>query len=150
MGYLSVGLAQESDRVQLAKMRASLWPDTPFDDHLREIANGPVGSLPTATLVAHHEGYGLVGFLEVGLRSHADGCDATQPVGFIEGWFVEEAFRRRGIGSALIRAAEEWARGQGCVEMASDTWIDHDESQSAHQALGFEVVDHCVHFRKML
>jgi len=30
----------------------------------------------------------LVGFLEVGLRSHADGCDPAQPVGYVEGWFV--------------------------------------------------------------
>jgi len=36
------------------------------------------------------------------------------------------------------------------VEMASDTWIDHEESQLAHAALGFDVVDRCVHFRKQL
>lgn len=65
----------------------------------------------------------MTGFLEVGLRSHADGCDPAQPVGFVEGWFVEEACRNRGIGRALMRAAEDWARGQGCVEMASDTRI---------------------------
>ncbi len=34
--------------------------------------------------------------------------------------------------------------------MASDTWIDHIPSQKAHEALGFEVVDRCVNFRKRL
>jgi aminoglycoside 6'-N-acetyltransferase I len=34
--------------------------------------------------------------------------------------------------------------------MASDTWIDNAESQRAHQALGFEVVDRCVNYRKRL
>jgi aminoglycoside 6'-N-acetyltransferase I len=139
-----IRLAQDSDRVSLAKMRAALWPDASFEDHLRELENGPVGSLPTATFVAHIED-GVAGFIDAGLRSHADGCDPAQPVGF-----VEEPFRKRGIGAALMRAAEEWARAQGCLEMASDTWIDHAESQSAHQALGFEVVDRCVHFRKKL
>jgi aminoglycoside 6'-N-acetyltransferase I len=86
----------------------------------------------------------------VALRSHADGCDIEQPVGFIEGWFVHEASRNRGVGRALMHSAEEWARSQGCLEMASDTWIDHEDSQRAHQALGFEVVDRCVHFRKAL
>ena len=71
-------------------------------------------------------------------------------VGFIEGWFVYEASRQQGIGRALMRSAEEWARKQGCLEIASDTWIDHEDSQRAHQALGFEVVDRCVHFRKTL
>ena len=47
-------------------------------------------------------------------------------------------------------AAEEWARGHGCLEMASDALIDNDPSLKAHEALGFEVVDRCVHFRKSL
>jgi aminoglycoside 6'-N-acetyltransferase I len=50
----------------------------------------------------------------------------------------------------LMRVAEDWARGQGCVEMASDTWIDNSGSQRAHEAMDFEVVDCCVHFRKQL
>jgi len=47
-------------------------------------------------------------------------------------------------------AAEDWARSQGCVEMASDTWVDNDLSQRVHEALGYEVVDRCVHYRKTL
>ena len=53
-------------------------------------------------------------------------------------------------GGALMHAAEDWARSQGCYEVASDTWIDHESSQRAHEALGFEVVDSCVPFRKGL
>jgi aminoglycoside 6'-N-acetyltransferase I len=34
--------------------------------------------------------------------------------------------------------------------MASDTWLDALRSQHAHEALGFKVVDHCVHYRKVL
>jgi aminoglycoside 6'-N-acetyltransferase I len=49
-----------------------------------------------------------------------------------------------------MHAAEDWARSQGCYEVASDTWIDHESSQRAHEALGFEVVDRCVPFRKGL
>ena len=46
-----------------------------------------------------------------------------------------------------MRAAEEWARAQGCVEMASDALIENERSQRAHEALGFDVADRCVHFR---
>ncbi|WP_183812648.1 GNAT family N-acetyltransferase [Tunturibacter empetritectus] len=84
------------------------------------------------------------------MRSHADGCDTSQPVGFVEGWFVHEGFRGHGIGKALMRATEDWARHHGCKEVASDTWIDHVSSQKAHEALGFEIVDQCIHFRKAL
>jgi aminoglycoside 6'-N-acetyltransferase I len=63
---------------------------------------------------------------------------------------VRDAFRSRGIGRDLMLAAEEWARSQGCLEIASDTWIDCVGSQRAHEALGFEVVDRCVNYRKPL
>ncbi len=135
-------------------MRELLWPDASFDEHLAELDKilslGTAGMLPLAILVAQGESEELLGFLEVGQRSHADGCDPARPVGFVEGWFVHEAFRDRGIGKELMIAAEVWARAQGCIEMASDALIDNEGSVRAHSALGFEVVDRCVHFRKRL
>ena len=53
-------------------------------------------------------------------------------------------------GLPVGRPAEDWARGQGCIEMASDTRIDNAVSQRAHQALGFEVAEHSVLYRKTL
>jgi aminoglycoside 6'-N-acetyltransferase I len=106
--------------------------------------------MPCVIFVYELNGERLIGFAEVDLRSHADGCDPARPVGFLEGWYVLEGHRRKRIGAALLQAAENWARGHGCTEMASDTWIDSDISQRAHEALGFEVVDRCVHYRKAL
>ena len=108
------------------------------------------GTMPLAVFVAQVATGELVGFLEVDFRSHADGCDPRQPVGFLEGWFVTESYREKGVGKRLLTAAEDWARRHGCVEMASDTWIDHGLSQRVHEALKFEVVDRCVHYRKKL
>jgi aminoglycoside 6'-N-acetyltransferase I len=71
-------------------------------------------------------------------------------VGYIEGWYLAENHRHRGIGRKLLVVAEDWARRQGCVEMASDTWVDNEVSQLVHAALGYEVVDRCVHYRKTL
>jgi aminoglycoside 6'-N-acetyltransferase I len=135
-------------------MRTLLWHDTPLEEHLGELDDllrlGTNGTLPMAILVALDQAGTPIGFLEVGLRSHADGCNPARPVGFVEGWFVQEASRNCGVGRELMRAAEEWARAQGCREMASDTWIDNEGSQRAHEALGFRVVDRCVNYRKEL
>jgi aminoglycoside 6'-N-acetyltransferase I len=154
MAILKVRLAQRSDRDELARMRLLLWPDASLEEQLKELdaalSNRVSGTLPVTILVSQNENGVLLGFIEVGLRSHADGCDPARPVGFVEGWFVHEAFRDHGVGRELMRAAEEWARAQGCVEMASDALIDNAPSQRAHEALGFEVVDRCVHFRKKL
>lgn len=146
--------AQLHDVDEITKMCELLWPDIPAGEHRGEITtlltSGSSGTLPATIFVAHDEAGKLTGFLQTGLRSHADGCDPAQPVGFIEGWFVYEPLRQQGIGAALMRAAEQWAHIHGCIEIASDTWIDHTLSQTAHQSLGFEIVDRCVHFRKRL
>jgi len=39
---------------------------------------------------------------------------------------------------------------QGCTEMASDTQLDNQVSQGAHQALGFEAVERSILYRKLL
>jgi aminoglycoside 6'-N-acetyltransferase I len=150
--------AQPSDSEQLLRFREALWPNSSTEEHARELTlifeGKVVTTLPliilVAELVAEAIDRTLAGFLEVDLRSHADGCDPSRPVGYIEGWFVAENHRHEGIGKKLLAAAEEWARSQGCVEVASDTWIDNEVSQRVHEALGYEVVDRCVHYRKTL
>jgi len=147
--------AHPDDAPKIASMCEMLWPDAPASEHCAEIEpmlhTGRCGTLPAAIFVSYgNESDDLTGFLQVGLRSHADGCDPERPVGFIEGWFVYERLRNQSIGRALTAAAEDWARAQGCTEMASDALIDNDLSLLAHQALGYEVVDRCVHFRKPL
>ena len=92
----------------------------------------------------------VVGFVEVGLRSAADGCDWARAVGYVEGWYVAESHRRRGVGAQLIAAAENWAREQGCTEMASDTQIDNAQSLQAHLRLGYEIAERSILFRKRL
>jgi aminoglycoside 6'-N-acetyltransferase I len=89
------------------------------------------------------------GFVEVGLREYAEGA-ATSPVGYIEGWYVLPQFRRRGIGTRLVQAAEDWARSGGCTEMASDTSIDNETSIAAHAGLGYREVERIVCFLKKL
>jgi len=143
-----------SDRDELVEMRYLLWPESSLEEQRQEVdaeleGRNSVG-LPKAILVSAGDDGRLTGFLEVGLRSHADGCDPAHPVGYVEGWFVRECWRGQGVGRELMQAAEEWARMQGCREIASDALIDNLGSQGAHGALGFEVVDRCVHYRKPL
>ena len=142
-----------SDLESVTQLAAALWPEAPPPDHAAHAASilsgKPPGTMPLVLFVAEVSG-NVVGFIEVGLRSHADGCDTSRPAGFVEGWYVQPPYQRGGVGRALMTAAEEWAREQGAREIASDTWIDNEPSQKAHEALGFEVVDRCVNYRKAL
>jgi len=152
--HIGIRQAKPADRDRLAQLREALWPETSAAEHARELesilAGDVPGAMPLINFVAETTDGTLIGFAEVDLRSHADGCDPARPVGYLEGWYVAGEYRRLGIGRRLLSAAEDWARSHGCVEMASDTWIDNELSQSCHHALGFEVVDRCVHYRKLL
>jgi len=154
MSGIDIRPAVESDCEQLSRLCEALWPEAGAAEHGWEIAlilaGKPIATLPLVIFVAANRAGVLTGFIEVGLRSHADGCDTARAVGFVEGWFVLEAYRRKGIASRLLLAAENWTRQQGCREMASDTWIDSDLSQRVHESLHFQVVDRCVHYRKAL
>ena len=150
----SVRPAKPPDLAQLTRLRAALWPESPVSEHAQELsailAGKPPGILPLVIFVAEAPDKTLVGFLEVALRSCADGCDITHPVGYVEGWYVADSHRRHGIGAALLRAAEDWARSQGCREIASDTQLSNSLSQQVHASLGFQIAERAILYRKPL
>jgi aminoglycoside 6'-N-acetyltransferase I len=129
------------------RLRALLWPQISKGDNDGECAR-ILADAEWCVLVSEDVGI-LTGFVEASLRRYADGCD-TSPVGFVEGWFVVPEFRRRGIGRQLVSAVEEWARDQGCLEMASDSLLDDVEAQQAHLRMGYQEVERAVRFRKDL
>jgi aminoglycoside 6'-N-acetyltransferase I len=131
-------------------MRASLWPEEDIEalahDTVRFFAGNDLGA---TIFVAEANDSSLVGFLELSLRSYAEGC-AASPVPFIEGWYVAAEARHRGAGRRLAEAAENWARVRGFSEIASDTQVSNAMSQAAHEALGYEESERIVCFRKSL
>jgi aminoglycoside 6'-N-acetyltransferase I len=75
----------------------------------------------------------LSGFLEMSVRDYAEGC--TGPTPHVESWYVDPDARRSGVGHALLRAAEEWAREHGYRELASDTELENGTSERATQGV---------------
>ena len=132
------------------RMRTALWPEEPLD-HPKEAARYFAGTLkePLEVLIAVDGAGRPLGFAEVNIRAYAEDC-VTDRVGYLEGWYVEPHARRRGIGAALVAAAEDWARRQGCTEFASDALLDNDVSAAAHLALGFEETVRIRCFKKQL
>ena len=140
--------ATAADKSEWLRMRHLLWPDVEPEDLLEEMDRVLVDPLMPVFVLQRPDGT-LGGFIEVGTRKYADGC-ATAPVGYIEGWFIDEDLRGKGLGHDLVRTAEDWARSQGLREMASDTWLDNDLSIRAHLAMGYEEVERLIHFAKTL
>jgi predicted dinucleotide-binding enzyme/GNAT superfamily N-acetyltransferase len=134
-GDIRVRHARPGDAPGWAALRHALWPDQ-SPEELRAEAEAfftaPDQRL-AAVLVAQPATNGLVGFAELSLRPYAEDC-LTSPVAFLEGWYVVPSARRHGVGGALVAAAEDWAREEGCREFASDTQFDNKVSIEAHSA----------------
>ena len=131
-----------------AELRVELWPELRASENLTECRDN-LRAADQAVLLAETPRGETVGLAEVSLRPMAEGC-STRPVGYLEGWYVRPHARHRGVGRRLMEAAEDWAREQGCSEMASDTELGNVASEEAHQRLGYTIVGRAVNFRKPL
>jgi aminoglycoside 6'-N-acetyltransferase I len=148
-GPFNVRRAAPSDRDAWIALRVALWPEGSAHDHATDVDRwyfDPDGSM---CLVGVERSGAVVGFIELSLRSYAEGCEST-PVGYVEGWYVAPSARHLGVGRALMAGGEAWARAQGCREFASDTELGNVASQRAHVALGFAEVERIVCYRKSL
>jgi aminoglycoside 6'-N-acetyltransferase I len=146
---MKIRAVEPRDAAEWLRMRDALWPGDGHHGEIEEYFRSGGSPLLTMVLVAEREANGLSGFLELGLRTYAEGCESS-PVPFIEGWYVDADRRKLGIGRALVRAAEEWARSRGHTEIASDVELENDVSITAHGALGYEEVSRLVCFRRAL
>ena len=91
-----------------------------------------------------------VGFAQCALRyDYVEGTE-TSPVGYLEGVFVQEAYRRRGYARELLSECEKWAKEKGCREFASDCEAVNDSSFRFHMAAGFEEANRIICFTKKL
>jgi aminoglycoside 6'-N-acetyltransferase I len=142
---------QPSDATEWLRLRMALWPNSTPQKEADEIAHflavpprAPLPMLHAAFVCQRHEG-SLCGLVEVSIQQQAPGC-TTNRIGYLEAWYVDPDVRGQQIGRALAQTAEEWAREQGCREMASDTDPSYPASPLAHGALGYQEV--ARYFRK--
>ncbi len=119
------------------RMRLALWPEEAASVE-PEVPQFFAGELkePLAVLMAFDAAGAPLGMAELSIRNYAEDC-VTDRVAYLEGWYVEPHARRRGVGRALVEAAEAWGRQQRCTEFASDALLDNAVSAAAHAALGF-------------
>ena len=129
-------------------LRQAIYHDVAADDHLQEMQQF-LSADDKACLLAHGTDGEICGMLELTLRNIVDGC-LTSPVGYIEGIYVRETDRGRGIARQLTRHAEQWCRDRGCREIATDAEWDNSAAQRYHLHMGFEETYRVIEYRKTL
>ncbi|MBU0595207.1 GNAT family N-acetyltransferase [Candidatus Bipolaricaulota bacterium] len=99
-----------------------------------------IGRDDAAVLVSEADGE-LVGMAEVYVRDDEAGV-LRRPwrYALLQSLFVSANWRRRGIGRALLAAAEAWAEVQGAVEVRVDTWEFGGDPVGFYQAVGYRTL----------
>ena len=140
--------ANETDAGILGTLACLLWPDHTPEEMEEEFA--AMLSRPDAAVFLSEAEGEPIGFAQCQLRrDYVEGTDSS-PVGYLEGIFVREEYRRRGIAKSLLKACEGWAQQKGCGEFASDCELTNYDSFRFHLALGFLEANRIICFTKKL
>ena len=137
-----------SIRPAVSQDRENIWPlarefATTFQ--LREEAFaasfGAIIHHDDALLIVAERGDRIVGYLLA--HCHLTFL-ANGPVGWVEEVMVDESWRRKGVGEALMSAAETWSTAKGAAYIA----LASRRAQTFYEAIGYN--DSARFFRKNL
>ena len=137
----------ESDFDQFFLMSRQLWKDIE-QEKLKRLLKEAIQSEKTKIIIAHDTDAGAVGFAIFSIRNdYVEGAEKS-PTGYLEGIFVEEAFRKSGIAREFLKIGEAWCKEKGCTQLGSDTWLTDTASREFHKRVGFWEEEEVVHFLK--
>ena len=91
-----------------------------------------------------------IGFAQCGLRYDYVEGTSSSPVGYLEGIFVKEEYRKRGLAREMLEACQKWAKEHNCSEFASDCELDNEDSLKFHIKMGFAEANRIICFTKRL
>ena len=137
-----------ADAATVTALSLKLWSENDYEEMFREFQDYLCSS--ECALFLAFDGEVPVGFAQCQLRhDYVEGTDSS-PVGYLEGIFVSDGYRRQGIAGKLLSACENWAREMGCTEFASDCELTNRDSLAFHLNVGFTEANRIICFTKPL
>ncbi len=145
---MEIRCASKQDSSISAELFYHMWNSQPLQELKEELEEYICGSDHAVFLA--YDGETPVAVAQCSLRrDYVEGTDSS-PVGYLEGVFVLEGYRRQGIGRELCRICEDWAVQKGCREFASDCTWNNEESRRFHLHTGFSEAGRIICFVKPL
>ncbi|MGL4738606.1 MAG: aminoglycoside 6'-N-acetyltransferase [Cellulosilyticaceae bacterium] len=140
--------ATTKESLEVAGLALKLWPEHTLEA-LNEEMVGYIEGEYSAVFLAY-EGDVAIGFAQCQLRHDYVEGTQTSPVGYLEGIFVDQAYRGKGVASTLLSACEAWAKERGSTEFASDCELTNEGSLRFHLKLGFIEANRIICFTKKI
>lgn len=136
------------DALCVARLALKMWEDNTVEGLTKDLAE--IIATPESAVFLLYDGDKAIGFAQCQLRhDYVEGTDSS-PVGYLEGIFVEEVYRKRGYAKELLACCEAWAKRMGCTEFASDCELENTGSLAFHLSMGFEEANRVICFTKRL
>lgn len=140
--------AKKKDSKVLAKMAMKIWEENNLYDLVKEFEE--FAQDPNMASFIKYVDDKPVGFANVSIRyDYVEGCE-TSPVGYLEGIYVEDEYRKNNYARDLVEACEKWVKDKGIKEFASDCTLTNKDSLAFHLSIGFEDVNRIICFKKEL
>lgn len=140
--------AEPSDLTAIIDLALLLWPGHEPESMTEEFSE--FLSRADCAIFLASDNCHPVGFAQCQLRrDYVEGTESS-PVGYLEGIFVHEKYRRQGLARKLLKSCEAWAEAMGCTEFASDCELDNDDSLRFHLKAGFIEANRIICFTKRL
>ncbi|WP_017795362.1 aminoglycoside 6'-N-acetyltransferase [Oceanobacillus kimchii] len=135
------------DEARIAAVFAcKLWPSQTVNEFEKEMEL-LIKDDHAAVLLAYQNNE-AIGFAQCQIRfDYVEGTNSS-PVGYLEGLYVLESYRKSGIARELVKECERWAKRKGCSEFASDCELGNEQSLAMHLRLGFTEANRIICFRK--
>ena len=132
----------------LVKLAIELWPNHDNNELVEEFSH-LVNNDNVAFFIKYLDNE-PIGFAQCQLRyDYVEGTNSS-PVGYLEGIYVKEKYRKHGYAKMLLEECEKWSKKKGCTEFASDCEIDNVDSLAFHMAMGFEESNRIICFNKKI
>jgi ribosomal protein S18 acetylase RimI-like enzyme len=87
----------------------------------------------STVLIAESKDGTRLGFISLRVRDDVTGVER----GHVADLGVVEGARRMGVGSALMRAGEAWARERGFPVLSLDVWATNERARAFYETLGY-------------
>lgn len=140
--------AGNNDLETLAELAVIMWKNHSVNELINEFSE--IMTNGKSRFFLKYENDLPIGFAQCQLRYDYVEGTSTSPVGYLEGIFVMEGYRKKGYAKELLAGCEAWARENGCREFASDCEIDNVNSFQFHRAMNFTEANRIICFTKAL
>ena len=140
--------AWKQDLEILANLAVQMWDENSVSELVAEFSE--IISNGKSQFFLKYENDIPIGFAQCQLRYDYVEGTKTSPVGYLEGIYIKDGYRKKGYAKELLAACESWARSNGCREFASDCEIDNTASLHFHKAMNFTEANRIICFTKTL